>query len=254
MPEQTEISFIRLVEAGGVPMAPDANGLFTVDQVAVLAAKRWCNIHKVEDYAIEIKCKVRGEWKSDRIDATQKGLWLPVEIFTACTKAAGKKVYVVDLNREFSNPLRNDRPLNEGLIASIVGAAGVNPYLTRAAKYPVCHLEGVPEFWQGPIKNLFQAHIRDQFREFFGHTVVKAAAGDWTLPMLMVMCQSRNAARSSDYRKSLYALNEAGLIELTMGGRHGIGTATFEWTELAYLQPRQRLDSADLDALALAVA
>jgi hypothetical protein len=249
MPEQTEM-FIRRALTGDVQMTPNKDGLFTADQVAVLVAKRYCNIHMVEDYRIDIKCKVRGEWMPAKIMATDKGLWSPIEIFRACTEAAGKKIYIVGPDAKISNPFRDDLRLNECMIASVVGAAGVNPYLTRAAQYQVCHREGIAEFWQGPKENLFQAHIRDRFPEYFGQIRVKAAAGDWTLPMLMVMCQSRKAAKSSDYRKALYALSEAGLIKLTMGGRYGIGTATFDWLEPAYLAPRPRFDAVEDEAMA----
>lgn len=43
---------------------------------------------------------------------------------------------------------------------------------------------------------------------------------------------------------------EAGLINLTMSGRKGIGTATYEWTELAKIPPpKPKLTAEDADAL-----
>jgi hypothetical protein len=235
MAQQTEM-FIRIVKAGTEPMGPNEHGLFNVNQVAVLVDKRGCLIEEADDYGIEIKGSVRNGERFDRwtyvtITATAAGLWHPSNIFRACREAAKQKHYEVQI----LNKLENPRNLNEFLIAQIIGADGVKPYLLRHTEHFVCHYEQIADFWQGPANTLLKQHIRAKYPEGFGQIKVKAAPGDWTWPMLGVMCQRRDAGSSSDYKKALYALSEAGLIDLKMGGRQGIGTATFEWLPGAYL-------------------
>jgi hypothetical protein len=239
---------MNLIRPNPVDMQPHYNGLFTIEQVAILAAKRGLLTYRVGDLfeaGADRTCEVRhGQAGTPvRIVATQPGLWSPVEIFSKCREALGKSSYVVAHGK-----IKNDRNLDEVLIASVIGADGINPYLTRKTEHCVCDLEGVEAFWNGPIKELYQEHIRTKYPEFFGKLKVIASPGDWTTPMTFVMCQAKNAGYSTGYRRALYALREAGLIELTTGGRNGIGTATYEWMDLAKIQP-PKLATEDADAL-----
>jgi hypothetical protein len=250
MTQQTEM-FIRLVLLGEIPMAPNANGLFTVDQVAALASKRGCSIHKAGDITIEIKHpgQGRGQWKHASIIAHDRGLWHPVNIFRACRQAARQPHYEIDYAKA---KIKNPDNLDEVRIAQVVGADGVRPYLSRPSKYSSDDF-GVVEparngvvraVWTpgaGPVQNI---------------EIPNADAGNWTWPMLCIMAADRGAAaggKSSDYRRALRALDDAGLLKLTVGPRGGFGTATFEWLPLAFLQPIERpapeLDPVDVEAL-----
>jgi hypothetical protein len=254
MTQQSQM-FIRLALAGTVPMTPNANGLFTVDQVAVLASKRACSIVEAGDYSIEIKHpgKLRSEWSYAKIMAHDKGLWHPVKIFGACREAAGQPHYEVN---QATAKIKNPGNLNEVLIAQIVGADGVRPYLSRPGQYEV--LSG-HALWNPPAIGLRRGY-RERARRGIDPAALgisKADAGDWTWPMLRVMTEEdldddRHAGKSYDYRRAVRALDDAGLLKLTLGARGGFGTATFEWLPLAYLQPierKQTLAVEDAEAL-----
>jgi hypothetical protein len=250
MTQQTEM-FTRLDLSGTIPMTPNEHGLFTVDQVAVLASKRGCSIHKAGDYTIEIKHpgQGRGQWKHASIMATDKGLWHPVAIFRACREAAGQPSYEIDYAKA---KIKNPGGLNEVLIAEVIGADGVRPYLSRHGQYEVEHKDnGQFAQYHNPL------HADDHLiREVFvamGNTTPKAATGDYTWPMFCVMHRTiKGAGKSYEYRRALRTLEDAGLIKLTLGDRGGFGTATFEWLSLAYLQPierKQTLAVEDAEAL-----
>jgi hypothetical protein len=247
MTQQTEM-FLRLVGLVDVPMAPNDNGLFTIDQVAVLASKRGCLIHKAGDYSIEIKHpgKLKGQFTNASIMATDKGLWHPVAIFRACREAAGQPHYEIDYAKA---KIRNLNNLNEVLIAQIIGADGVRAYLSRPGQYEVEHKENGFAQYHNPL------HADDHLiREAFvamGNTTPKAVAGDWTWPMFCIMHRTiKGADRSYVYRRAIRTLDDAGLLKLTVGSRGGFGTATFEWLPAAYLAiEAPKLASVDADYL-----
>jgi hypothetical protein len=246
MTQQTEM-FIRQVLLGEIPMDPNANGLFTIDQVAVLASKRGCSIHKAGDYGIEIKYpgKLKGQWTHAKIMAHDKGLWHPVNVFRACREAAGQPHYEIDYTKA---KIKNPGNLNEVLIASIVGADGVRPYLSRPGQYKIKHVENGDFQWMNPDSGNFLE-------------LPKAVTGSWTWPMFCVMTGSApgyiaGAGKSYDYRRALRALDDAVLLRFFVGPHGDFATATFEWLPLAYLQPIERpapeeeeMDAADTMAL-----
>jgi hypothetical protein len=236
MTQQTEM-FIRNAMLGEIPMAPNANGLFTVDQVAVLASKRGCVTHKAGDYGVEIQYRRK---PSASIMATDKGLWHPVNIFRACREAVGQPHYEIDYAKA---KIKNPGGLNEVLIAQIVGADGVRPYLSRPGKYEV----GINErdgrlIWNHP--NVLDGN------DFLIYDVPKAIVGGWTWPMFNLFQPSMNSGKSYDYRRAVRTLDDAGLLKLTVGPRGGFGTATFEWLPAAYLAVEApKLDHADAEFL-----
>src|SRR5258708_22533080 len=82
-----------------VPMSPNENGLFTIDQFAVLAWKRDCSIKAVDDFGCEITRPGKlttDPWITIKAMATDRGLWSPVAIFRACREAAGQPHYAID--------------------------------------------------------------------------------------------------------------------------------------------------------------
>jgi hypothetical protein len=46
--------FRKVGKPSRVPMTPNADGLFTLDQVAVLASKRGCRTKLIDDYACAV--------------------------------------------------------------------------------------------------------------------------------------------------------------------------------------------------------
>jgi hypothetical protein len=240
MTQQTEI-FTRLALSGTVPMTPNEHGLFTVDQVAVLASKRACSIHKAGDYSIEIKHpgKLTTEWKHAKIMATDKGLWHPVQIFRGCREAAGKPSYEVN---QATAKIKNPGGLNEVLIAEIIGADGVRPYLSRPSQYWVHENGG--QYHTPPTGQMRQL-IAAGYAGVGENGMGRADAGNWTWPMLAIMLHvpSDLAGKSYDYRRAVRTLEDAGLINLTLGARGGFGTAWFEWYPRAYLQPIERKET-----------
>jgi hypothetical protein len=251
MTQQTEM-FIRLVGLGGIPMSRNANGLFIVDQVAVLASKRGCLIHKAGDYSIEIKHpgKLKGQFTNASIMATDKGLWHPVAIFRACREAAGQPHHEIDYAKA---KIKNPGNLDEVLIAEIIGADGVRAYLSRPGQYRFDEL--------GIHRPPNVVDLRD-LRNAFGHLMFddlpRGEVGSWTWPMLNIVSVSHvnygrqpyNPGKSHHYRRAIRALDDAGLLKLTVGARGSFGTATFEWLPAAYLAVEApKLDHADSEYL-----
>jgi hypothetical protein len=235
MTQQTEM-FIRQVLLGEIPMEPNDNGLFTIDQVAALASKRGCSIHKAGDYDIEIKHpgQGRGQWTHANIIAHDKGLWHPANIFRACRQAARQPHYEIDYAKA---KIKNPGGLDEVRIAQIVGADGVRPYLSRQSRY----------FTDRRVTDTTNGDTIETF---------KGQIGGWTFPLFCLLefiTFTPSPGKSYDYRRAVRALDDAGLLKLTVGPRGGFGTATFEWLPLAYLQPIERpapeLDPVDNEAL-----
>jgi hypothetical protein len=219
--------FGRVVALHSAPMAPDENGLFTIAQVAVLASLRGCRTHLIDDYACEVRTPLQYTtvFTAQTIMATDKGLWSPINIFRACREAAGRPHYEIDFAKvKIKNPGR----LDEVRIAQVIGADGVRPYLKRPARYYV---------GEDTILRL-----------------ENAVQGDWTYPMACIMGPPFSRAilgRFPDYRLAMRALDDAGLLKITVGSHDGFRRAQFEWLPLAYLpQPAQKLDPADAEALA----
>jgi hypothetical protein len=234
-------------------MEPNANGLFTVDQVAVLASKRGCSIHKAGDYGIEIKYpgKLKGQWTHAKIIATDRGLWSPVNIFRACREAAGQPHY--EVNQATAN-IKNPGNLNEVLIAEIIGADGVRPYLSRPSRY---HINETVDHIRRPQDGAVKAMLGNGYELDDEFGLSKAGCGDWTWPLLCIFCtplpwHTGTAGKSYDYRRAVRTLDDAGLLKLP-NRRHILWTDTFEWLPLAYLtttsRPMPKLDPVDDEAL-----
>lgn len=179
-------------------LKPNKHGLFTLEQVSVVAAKR----HMTTESVDSVFCQVRKSADDEPvvITARQQHLWHPIEIFRACRIAAGKVSYDVPSYAKITNP----GGLNEKLVAEIVGADGVNPYWTRSEH-----------------------------------------AGQWTIPMRSVFEPVPNKAKIYEYRHALRSLADAGMIEMQLGAKRGVGTATFEWTNLAYTMAREDREALD---------
>jgi hypothetical protein len=241
MPQQPNM--IRVVD---VPMSPDENGLFTLNQVAHLASKRGCNTYPVDDYACELS---RGE-KSVRVMVTDRGLWSPVNVFRACREAAGQPHYEVN---QATAKIKNPGGLDEVRIAEVIGADGVRPYLSRPGKYEIGVRENEDFFrWYTPKSVQAAAAF---------HALPKADIGSWTWPMFGIMVgwvpgRIDGVGKSYEFRRAVRTLDAAGLLKLTVGPRGDFKTATFQWLPLAYLQPslapepKEVLDPVDADAMA----
>jgi hypothetical protein len=255
--ESEQLAMFKRIADGD--FRPNENGLFDIAQVAHLVAKRGCTIHNADDYGCEIRFPGRfvGNLATASIMATDKGLWHPINIFRACRDAAGQPHYEIDYAKA---KIKNPGNLNEVLIAQIVGADGVRPYLSRRGQYEVGtnEREGFlrwnnPRWRNGP--------------DLFIYDFPKAEVGSWTWPMFCIVgiagkvasnvagagkfYDYGRAGKSPAYRRAVRALDDAGLLKLTVGPRGGFGTATFEWLPAAYLAPIQapKLDHADAEYL-----
>jgi hypothetical protein len=229
---------------------PNENGLFDIAQVAHLVAKRDCKVIDVGDYSCTIGCsknKTKWQLRTVSIVAQDRGLWHPVNIFRACREAAGRPHYEIDYAKA---KIRNLNNLNEVLIAEIIGADGVRAYLSRPGQYEVEHKDnGQFAQYHNPLPAA-DIDLREMFVAM-GNTTPKAVAGDWTWPMFCIMHRTiKGAGKSYDYRRAVRALDDAGLLKLTVGPRGGFGTATFKWLLAAYLVTVERpLANADSDCL-----
>jgi hypothetical protein len=213
---------------------PNENGLFDIAQVAHLVTKRGCRIIDAGDYSCDIhrglyRPKIGEKRVTASIMAHDKGLWHPVNIFRACRQAAGQPHYEIDYGRA---RIKNPGGLNEVLIAQVVGADGVRPYLSRPSRY----------FTDQRITDTTDGDTIETF---------KGPVGGWTFPMFSLFNPWVNQrGKSCDYRRAVRALDDAGLLKLTVGPRGGFGTATFEWLPAAYLAVEApKLDHADSEFL-----
>jgi hypothetical protein len=225
---------------------PNENGLFDISQVAHLVTKRGCKVIDAGDYGCTIGCsnnKTKGQLRTTKIMVTDKGLWHPINIFRACREAAGQPHYEIDYAKA---KIKNPGNLNEVLIAQIVGADGVRPYLSRPGQY-ACDREGQPTY--GSPSN-GSRQLTAQFPDRYAYK--KPEAGDWTWPMACVVGWTRFVGSGESYgvRRALRALSDAGMIKLFLGPRGGIGSGSFRWLPPAYLAVEApKLDHADAEYL-----
>jgi hypothetical protein len=115
-------------------MTPNKHGLFDIEQLAYLAIKRDCKLIDAGDYSCTIRHpgKLTTEWTDVNIVAHDRGLWHPINIFRACRQAASQPSYTIDHAKA---KIKNPNNLDEVRIASIIGADGVRPYLSRPSQY-----------------------------------------------------------------------------------------------------------------------
>jgi hypothetical protein len=234
---------------------PNEHGLFDIHQLAHLVSKRDCRVIDAGDISCEIlssrqrfakhetsRQHIRLPHGNAKIMATDRGLWSPVKIFRACREAAGQPHYEIDYAKA---KIKNPGNLNEVLIAEIIGADGVRPYLSRPSRYFTDHADF--ETNKVNVHELDPVFFTDE-----DDGIKKGSVGGRTWPMFLVFNQwNLTKGKSYEYRRAVRALDDAGLLKLTLGSRGGFGTATFEWLPLAYLQVTPpELDPVDAEALA----
>lgn len=101
---------------------PDRDGLFDVAGVTWLAGRRHCTVTAQSDLVLTVAAKA-----AIKLVAIAPGRWDPVAILAACTRAQGRQAYEVDVE---TARITNPRGLDELKIARIVGADGMQPYLS----------------------------------------------------------------------------------------------------------------------------
>jgi hypothetical protein len=149
-------------------------------------------------------------------DGHRSGLWDPVSIVSACTRARGLQVFEVD--RSTAKP-KNEGRLDEIKIARICGADGLRPYLSRKS-------------------NLIQRNAENFAPPNLGVMVARGVPGGQTWSFQQVLWSERNDdARANSYawRKAVRTLQDVGLLDVTPGPRSGLVRAVCRWTPLAYL-------------------
>ncbi|MBP1294287.1 hypothetical protein [Bradyrhizobium elkanii] len=236
MNEQSEMDFGVFATAAAnharrrnAPPQPDRDGLFDAEGVTIIAGRRQCAVEVGSELFVDIQFK---ETKI-RVTAIAPGKWDPVSILSACTRAHGGKVFEVDYAT--ATPT-NPGGVDELRIATIIGADGIKPYLSKKSRYAAGELGR----W-APLQRPTEIEYIRSFRR------QPAGKPTWAFRTLL---WGHGGSRTSDYRvrRSLRALEDAGLLSIQLGPRGGMATAKCTWTARAYLAPA-RLAPADEEAL-----
>jgi hypothetical protein len=233
---------------------PDKDGLFDFLGVSAIAKRRECTVKRLSDLAIDVVGPSRTVPETHRtvtLTAIAPGLWDPVSIIAACTRARGLQVFEVD--RATAKP-KNEGRLDEIKIARICAADGLRPYLSKASMY----LQDAGGFMRPPNAGM-QALIRDGWGVVDVPGMDHAGAGDPTWAFRMVLWSAASIgypSRSNSYawRKAVRTLQDVGLLDVTPGPRGGLVRAVCRWTPRAYLPEipvmPETLHSDDAHALA----
>ncbi|QOZ66386.1 MULTISPECIES: hypothetical protein [Bradyrhizobium] len=230
-PHQQEMDFGVFATAAAnharrrnAPPQPDRDGLFDAEGVTIIAGHRQCAVEVESDLFADIQFK---ETKV-RVTAIAPGRWDAVAALAACTRAHGNRVYEVDYAT--AKPT-NPGGLDEIRIARVVGADGVRPYLSKKGRY----FEAAYGVW-APVERPLETE--QGFRETFR---VSAGKPTWVFRKLFdgFAPDGRRHRFAGDptVRRSLRALEDAGLVRLELGPRGGMATAKVRWTERAFLAP-----------------
>lgn len=196
------------------PPAPDADGLFDARGVDIICGRRQCYF----DVAGDLFGHVQFQETRIPLTAIAPGLWDPIAVLSACTRAHGNRVY--EVNNDMAKPTNPDG-IDELRIARVVGAAGIRPYLSRRGRYNY-------------------TDEQDAARN--------AHAGMPTWPFELIITSCKDSGRDYRVRLSLRALEDVGLVQIELGPRGGMATAKVTWTSRAYLAP-ERLAPEDEEAM-----
>lgn len=216
------------------PPAPDVDGLFDAEGVAIICGRRQCHF----EVAGELFGTVRFKETSVPLAAIAPGRWDAVAVLAACTKAHGNRAYEVDYAT--AKPT-NPGALDEIRVARVVGADGVRPYLSKKGRY----FEAAYGVW-APVERPLETE--QGFRETFR---VSAGKPTWAFRKLFdgFAPDGRHCFTGDPtVRRSLRALEDAGLVHIELGPRGGMATAKVTWLPRAYLAP-ERLAPADEEAM-----
>jgi len=217
--------------------APDKDGFFDLLGVKALAGRRGCKVKKLSELGLQVArdarfvdiyggLRVRKNTGGATLTAISPGLWDPVSIIAACSKARGLAVCEIDM--AVAKP-KNEGRLDELKIARICAADSLQPYVSRRSRNHY-RVPGEPT-WD--FKLVMRSAESSETRELF---------------------------RSNSYawRKAVRTLQDVGLLDVTPGPRGGLVRAVCRWTPLAYLPLVTRtagpLDDADEHALACLAA
>ncbi|WP_340672361.1 hypothetical protein [Bradyrhizobium ottawaense] len=243
MQQQAEMDFGVFATAAAnharrrhLPPAPDADGLFDADGVAVICGRRQCHFEPACDLFGHVQFKETGV----PLTAIGPGKWDPVAVLSACTMAKGSRVYGVDYDKVTPT---NPGGVDEIRIARVVGADGIRPYLSKTGRY----FEAAYGVW-APVERPLETE--QGFRETF---LVSAGKPTWAFRKLFEGFALRGDEHhrfTGDYRvrRALRALEDAGLMLIELGPRGGMATARCKWTARAYLAPA-RLNPDDEAAM-----
>lgn len=221
------------------PPHPDRDGLFDAEGVAIICGRRQCAVEVESELFADIQFK---ETKV-RVTAIAPGRWDAVAALAACTTARGGRVYEVDYAT--AKPT-NPNGLDELRIAAIVGADGITPYLSKKGRY----FEAAYGVW-APVERPLETE--QGFRETFR---VSAGKPTWVFRKLFdgFAPDGRRHRFAGDpiVRRSLRALEDAGLVHIELGPRGGMATAKVTWLPRAYLAPERlaKEDEAAMEMLA----
>jgi hypothetical protein len=245
MEEQGQLNIFNnpncdLVRARNSTPAPDADGLFDFLGVSAIAGRRECTVKRLSDLALDVVGSWRGqstEVRTQTLTATTPGLWDPVSIIAACTRARGLKVFEVD--RATAKP-KNEGLLDEIKIARICGADGLRPYLSKASRY--MRNEQRQNNIMLPPNRAMQEMGREGWQAEVDPGMRHAGEGEptWAFKQVLFSEIFDHNGRSKHFnsyawRKAVRTLQDVWLLDVTPGPRGGLVRAVCRWTPRAYL-------------------
>ena len=208
------------VRAKNKPPEPDADGLFGLDGVREICGRRQCMLSEAGEFSVMVTYQT----STTPLHATASGRWDPVAILKACSKAHGNQTYDVD---ETTAKPTNPGGVDEIKMARIVGANGLRPYLSKTGKHR-----------RHPVAGRFIA--RDQRAQDGVHGIPFHQSGATTWSFLQVLYTAGSEyiipIINSEVRKAIRALEDVGLVDVDLGPRGGMATASVTWTKRAMLQ------------------
>jgi hypothetical protein len=235
--------------------APDSAGLFDFPGVLDIAYRRNCvvsggspvslnavgqKVTRIESITYNRKERsgvVRKDTAGVTLTAIAPGLWDPVSIIAACSRARGLPVYEVDLAT--AKP-KNEGGLDEIKIARICAADSLRPYLSRPSKYMRdIERENVV---LPPLNGEILQYMREGWIADPPGRMVQAGAGEptWAFKQVLfsgALATTNKLCKSYHWRKAARTLQDVGLLDVTPGPHGGLVRAVCTWTQLAYLRP-----------------
>jgi hypothetical protein len=218
--------------------APDKDGLFDFPGVKAIGRRRDCKAVEVSDLQIDIIKPSAVSVREPRVTLTAiaPGLWDPVSIIAACSKARGLEVFEVD--RATAKPW-NFNGLDEIKIARICGADSLRPYLSKTSRYLQNETDRVHV--TRPPNNEQVALVRQGYMVIDDEQGMKhAGAGEHTWAFKQVLASAEAGVRELlrcgyAWRKAVRTLQDCGLLDVKPGTRGGLVRSVCKWTPLAYL-------------------
>jgi hypothetical protein len=201
------------VRAKNPPPEPDRDGLFDVGGVVEIAARRQCLVVKTSDLQLTVSTDPlqKGAAAFDvPLTAIAPGKWGPVSILKASSKAYGRESF--DIDRNAAKPTNPDG-LDEIKIASVVGADGLRPYLSRRGRHGYTKDGEVHE----PANVDAEIRAIRHCGRWIPDAPKRAKCGMPTWALLQILRAHEISTLNYSCRRALRALQDVGLIDIKLG-------------------------------------